>query len=409
MTEVPAVQDSQKDSVSGRNKSEEQANRWSKKLQECQSDIGDKYTLIKPIGQGAYGVVWSAFDETSSNKGSKQRGNVAIKKVTNAFEHTMDTKRLLRETLLLRHLQHTNILGIKDILAPPDEKGCFSTLYIITELMDTDLHKIIQSPQHLSDQHIQYFLYQILKGLKFLHSAGILHRDLKPSNILLNENCELKICDFGLARPIPQKNDTEELTMMFMTEYVVTRWYRAPELLLQEKCYTTAIDIWSVGCIFAEMLGRKAIFPGRDYIDQLISVCNIVGTPTKEQYEHIGSEQARQFISSIENKSKVPFSDLFPKANPQALGLLENILLFDFRKRISVCEALEHPYLQELHDPSDEPVAASVFNFQNDSENLTKYQMKELIYAQVCEIHSECLPNLEIIKAQNKELLKTKA
>ena len=134
--------------------------------------------------------------------------------------------------------------------------------------MDVDLHKIIQSPQPLSERHIQFFIYQILSGLKYIHSAGLLHRDIKPSNILLNEDCQLRICDFGLARPIPRKSTEEHKAQgsksRFMTEYVVTRWYRSPELLLQEKYYTTAIDVWSAGCILAEMLGRKPLFPGQD-------------------------------------------------------------------------------------------------------------------------------------------------
>ena len=108
---------------------------------------------------------------------------------------------------------------------------------------------------------MQYFLYQILRGLKYIHSANVLHRDLKPSNLLLNANCDLKICDFGLARTTSETD--------FMTEYVVTRWYRAPELLLNSSEYTAAIDVWSVGCIFMELMDRKPLFPGRDHVHQL--------------------------------------------------------------------------------------------------------------------------------------------
>jgi mitogen-activated protein kinase 7 len=126
--------------------------------------------------------------------------------------------------------------------------------------MEADLHQIIRSEQPLTDAHFQYFIYQLCRGLKFIHSANVLHRDLKPGNLLVNADCELKICDFGLARGL--SGSTEG----FMTEYVATRWYRAPEIMLSFKSYTKAIDMWSVGCIFAELLGNKPLFKGRDCI-----------------------------------------------------------------------------------------------------------------------------------------------
>jgi len=124
---------------------------------------------------------------------------VAIKKINKAFEHLTDTKRTLREVKILRHFNHENVIRIRDIL-PPVAPDKFEDVYIVSELMDTDLHQIICSPQPLTDDHCQYFLYQILRALKYIHSAHVLHRDLKPSNLLLNGNCDLKVCDFGLAR-----------------------------------------------------------------------------------------------------------------------------------------------------------------------------------------------------------------
>jgi|TARA_B110000208_G_C11694007_1_gene403407 mitogen-activated protein kinase 1/3 len=129
--------------------------------------------------------------------------------------------------------------------------------------METDLHRIIYSRQDLTDDHVQYFIYQVLRAVKYIHSAKVLHRDLKPSNLLLNSNCDLKVCDFGLARGI------DDRTSQDLTEYVVTRWYRAPEIMLSEDDYSMAVDLWSCGCILAELLGRKPIFPGEDYIHQL--------------------------------------------------------------------------------------------------------------------------------------------
>ena len=185
-------------------------------------EVQDRYAPIKPIGKGAYGVVCSARNVRTDEK-------VAIKKIT-AFENAVDAKRTLREIKLLRHLKHENVIRIVDVVAPPALEE-FTDVYVMYELMDTDLHQIIRSNQPLSDDHCQYFVYQLLRWLKYIHSANALHRDLKPSNLLLNANCDMKICDFGLART--NKEDEN-----FMTEYVVTRWYRAPELLLSCAEYT---------------------------------------------------------------------------------------------------------------------------------------------------------------------------
>ena len=133
----------------------------------------------------------------------------------------------------------------------------------LQELMETDMHRVIRT-QDLSDDHCQYFIYQTLRALKAMHSANVLHRDLKPSNLLLNANCDLKVCDFGLARSAASQEDNSG----FMTEYVATRWYRAPEIMLTFKEYTKAIDVWSVGCILAEMLSGKPLFPGKDCTSQ---------------------------------------------------------------------------------------------------------------------------------------------
>eukprot|EP00954_Amorphochlora_amoebiformis_P028555 1391858-Amorphochlora_amoeboformis.AAC.3 len=182
--------------------------------------IDAKYTPLTSIGTGAYGVVCSALDVTTDTK-------VAIKKISNAFEDLVDAKRILREVKLLRHLNHENVCGLYDLLDPPKN---FEDIYIVLQYMETDLHKIIYSKNELSDDHIQYFIYQILRGLKYIHSANVIHRDLKPSNILLNGNCDLKICDFGLARGV---DDSE----VKLTEYVVTRWYRAPEVMCSCREY----------------------------------------------------------------------------------------------------------------------------------------------------------------------------
>lgn len=225
--------------------------------------VDTRYSMIRVVGSGAYGVVISSKD-------AKNTKNVAIKMVPKAFNDEIDAKRILREIKLLKHFQHENIVGIVDMM-PPTARYLedFHDIYMVTDLMETDLHRIIYSKQKLSIDHAQYFIYQLLRGLKYIHSADVIHRDLKPSNLLVNSNCDLKICDFGLARGIGEKQTEGQGGTMLLTEYVVTRWYRAPEIMLACHEYSKPVDMWSVGCIFAELIQRKPYFPGEDYIDQV--------------------------------------------------------------------------------------------------------------------------------------------
>ncbi|EGC38039.1 extracellular signal-regulated protein kinase [Dictyostelium purpureum] len=340
-----------------------------------QFTVPRRYSIVKCIGHGAYGVVCSARDNLTGEK-------VAIKKISKAFDNLKDTKRTLREIHLLRHFKHENLISVKDILKP-NSKDTFDDVYLVSELMDTDLHQIISSPQPLSDDHCQYFVYQMLRGLKHIHSANVLHRDLKPSNLLINEDCLLKICDLGLAR-------VEDATHQgFMTEYVATRWYRAPEVILSWNKYTKAIDIWSVGCIFAELLGRKPLFQGKDYIHQITLIIETIGSPSEEDISNIANEQARQFIRNMGYVPKVNFANLFPKANPDAINLLERMLCFDPNKRLTVEDALSHPYFSTLHDPSDEPICLHKFNLSFESWDLNRELLKELIYNEMLYYHPD--------------------
>ncbi len=223
---------------------------------------------------------------------------------------------------------------------------------------------------------------QLLRGLKYVHSANVLHRDLKPSNLLLNASCDLKICDFGLARTGSDKGQ-------FMTEYVVTRWYRAPELLLSCDEYTSAIDMWSVGCIFAELLGRKPLFPGKDYIHQLKLIISIIGSPDESDLHFIQSQKARSYIRSLPFTPRVSLARLYPRANPLAIDLIDKMLVFDPQKRITVHEALEHPYLSMLHDTSVEPSAPVPFEFDFEDEDLKEDALRERVWNEMLYYHPE--------------------
>ncbi|OWM85293.1 mitogen-activated protein kinase homolog MMK2-like [Punica granatum] len=328
-------------------------------------EVSTKYVPpIRPIGRGSYGLVCAAVN-------SETREEVAIKKIGNAFDNRIDAKRTLREIKLLRHMDHENIIAIKDIIRPP-KKEIFNDVYIVYELMDTDLHQIIRSDQPLTDDHCQYFLYQLLRGLKYVHSANVLHRDLKPSNLLLNANCDLKIGDFGLARTTSETD--------FMTEYVVTRWYRAPELLLNCSEYTAAIDIWSVGCILGEIATREPLFPGKDYVHQLRLITELIGSPDDASLGFLRSNNARRYVRQLPQYRKQQLSTRFPNMSSKAVDLLDKMLVFDPTKRITVDEALCHPYLSSLHDVNDEPACPQPFSFDFEHPSCTEEHIKELIW-----------------------------
>ncbi|XP_074023509.1 mitogen-activated protein kinase 7 [Numenius arquata] len=341
-------------------------------------EVGDEYEVIETIGTGAYGVVSSARRRDTGQQ-------VAIKKIPNAFDVVTNAKRTLRELKILKHFKHDNIIGIKDILKPTVPYGEFRSVYVVLDLMESDLHQIIHSAQPLTLEHVRYFLYQLLRGLKYIHSANVLHRDLKPSNLLVNENCELKIGDFGMARGL---GADPRQAKAFLTEYVATRWYRAPELLLSLHRYTRAIDMWSVGCIFAEMLGRRQLFPGRNYVHQLQLIMAVLGTPPATVMAAIGAERVRAYVQSLPPRPAVPWENLFGDAEPAALALLGRMLRFDPRERVGVAEALRHPFLAKYHDPEDEPECVPAFDFAFDRRALTKEEIKAAIVAEIADFHA---------------------
>ncbi|KAJ8043069.1 Serine/threonine-protein kinase NLK [Holothuria leucospilota] len=314
----------------------------------------------RPIGYGAFGVVWSVTDPRDGKR-------VALKKMPNVFQNLISCKRVYRELKMLFYFNHDNVLKALDILQPP-HIDFFEEIYVVTQLMQSDLHKIIVSPQPLSSDHVKVFLYQILRGLKYLHMAGILHRDIKPGNLLVNSNCILKICDFGLARV--EEPDTSK----DMTQEVITQYYRAPEILVGSKHYTSAVDMWSVGCIFAELLGRRILFQAQSPVSQ-------------------------PCLSALYNLSS--------HATHEAVHLLSRMLVFNPDKRISCTDALAHPYLDEgrlryhtcmcsccVNTPSGrqytsnfEPGVEERFDDTYEDGINTVYQCKEALHKFITERH----------------------
>ncbi|GBG24548.1 Mitogen-activated protein kinase 1 [Hondaea fermentalgiana] len=345
-------------------------------------EVETRYVNLRAVGQGSYGFVCSADDVVTGNK-------VAIKKVSDMFADLVDAKRILREIKLLKHLgDHENVIGLVDISVMPPHTLDFKDIYIVTELFECDLDRIVSSSQPLSDQHAQYFLYQILRGIKYVHSANVLHRDLKPSNLLVKSNCDLAICDFGLARGV---NTEYEDTL---TEYVVTRWYRAPELLTDSKYYGSGVDVWSIGCIFGEILARRPILQGRDYMHQLQVIIEVLGTPSASDMDFITNPSARRAIQAFgrhRKRSLIKMSQ-FHGCNPLAIDLLQRMLVFDPRGRITIDEALEHPYLADLHDETEVPVASSMFDLrfeQGYKAEMPKDVMQRLIFEDMVAYHPE--------------------
>ncbi|QRV88767.1 mitogen activated protein kinase [Ceratobasidium sp. AG-Ba] len=341
--------------------------------------VEKRWKFVRELGQGAYGFVVSAQDQISGE-------TVAIKLVTRLFEKTQLSKRALREISLLRHFaNHENITGLIDMdVITPD----FNEIYLFMEPMEADLHQIVRSGQPLSNAHVQYFVYQILRATKYVHSAGVIHRDLKPGNLLVNADCELKICDFGLSRGFDSDTNTDEGG--FMTEYVATRWYRAPEIMLSFRKYSTAIDMWSIGCILGELLGMKPMFKGKDYVDQLNIIIDVLGTPDEETLKRIGSVKAQAYIRSLPVKEPKPFKTLFPNAEDQALDLLSKLVTFDPANRLTVLEALKHPYLDAYHDEDDEPECETKYQGWKDIERLeTVDQYRTAIWNEVEEFRRE--------------------
>ncbi|XP_042002188.1 mitogen-activated protein kinase 9-like [Salvia splendens] len=340
------------------------------------------YEIQEVVGKGSYGVVAAAVDTHTGEK-------VAIKKINDIFEHVCEATRILREIKLLRLLRHQDIVEIKHIMLPPCRRE-FKDIYVVFELMETDLHHVIKTNDDLTPGHHQFFLYQLLRALKYIHSANVFHRDLKPKNILANADCKLKICDFGLARA----SFGDAPSAVFWTDYVATRWYRAPELCGSFfSKYTPAIDIWSIGCIFAEMVTGKPLFPGKNVVHQLELITDLLGTPSLEAISRIRNDKARRYLSSMRRKAPIPLSQRFPHVDPLALRLLERLIAFDPKDRPSAEEALADPYFYGLADVEDEPSTQHIskFEFEFERRNLTKEDVRELIYREILEYHPQML------------------
>uniref|UniRef100_A0A8C4HJD4 Mitogen-activated protein kinase 15 n=1 Tax=Dicentrarchus labrax TaxID=13489 RepID=A0A8C4HJD4_DICLA len=313
-------------------------------VSEVEDHISLKYVIKKRLGKGAYGIVWKAVD--------RQTGEiVAVKKIFDAFRNRTDAQRTFREIMFLQEFgDHANIVKLLNVIRAQNDKD----IYLIFEYMDTDLHAVIKKGTLLKDIHKRYVMYQLLKAIKYLHSGNVIHRDQKPSNVLLDTDCVVKLCDFGLARSLNQIQ--EDSGNPALTEYVATRWYRAPEILLGSTRYTKGVDMWSLGCILGEMLLGKALFPGTSTINQIEKIMSAIPHPSPEDIIAIKSEYGSSVIQRMLLKPQVPLEDLLqPSVPPDALDLLRSLLVFNPDKRLTAEQALQHPYVSRFHSPAKEP------------------------------------------------------
>ncbi|KAL4227910.1 Mitogen-activated protein kinase 6 [Mactra antiquata] len=338
--------------------------------------VDPRFINLQPISHGGNAVVYSATDSDCDKE-------VAIKKLS--FCDRRGCKYALRELRLMRRLQHENVVTVYEVLGSNgyslergghinlsiNEMGC---VYIVQELLHTDLHHLIQHEQ-LTAEHVRLFTYQLLRGLKYIHSANVLHRDLKPMNLLINvEDLILKIADFGLARVI----DDEYSHKGFLTDNVGTCWYRSPELIISPRDYTKAIDIWSVGCILAEMLTGRPLFPGAHEMDQIGLILDTLYLSDNE-WNKVTQILPQSFIRRHARVPQRPLTDRFVSIDIDALDLLEKLLVFEPSLRLSAEDALSHPYLQQYSCIEDEPIVLTPFHIEHEVDDLSPKTARKMI------------------------------
>lgn len=284
----------------------------------------DKYSGFKELGRGAFGRVFQAFDEHTGEA-------VAIKELKQRYASWEDCLNL-REVKCLRKLNHSNIVKLKELIQNNNR------LYLVFECMECNLYQLMAARDRklFSEPEIKAWLFQVFQGLSYMHQNGFFHRDLKPENLLVSQGI-IKIADFGLAREIKSGPP--------YTNYVGSRWYRAPEILLQSELYSSKADMWAMGAIMAELFTFCPLFPGASEADQMYKICGVLGSPTMDSWAD-GLRQARAIKYQFPQLPRANLSALMPSASRDAISLFESLCSWDPSKRPTAAEALQHPFFK---------------------------------------------------------------
>lgn len=305
-----------------------------------------------------------------------------------------DAQRTFREIMYLQALHgQPNIVQLQDILKAENDRD----IYIVTDFMESDLHAAIKS-NILLEVHKQYIIYQLLRALKFMHSGDLIHRDIKPSNILLNSDCTIKLCDFGLARSV-QMNSSRSSTNSYwkvdegssitpiMTDYVATRWYRSPEILFASSSYTTGVDLWAVGCLLGEMILGSPVFPGTSTIDQIERILELTGRPNSADIASINSPSVGKLMETIRPPSRskaVNWYDVFPGASDEAIEFLQQCFRFNPTQRPAAAKLLSNTYLRDFRDPPSETECPSAIRIPiDDNVKLSVSDYRGFVYEEI--------------------------
>jgi len=364
------------------------------KVDKVEEHIKKRFILQKKIGQGAYGVVFKAIDK-------KTKEQVALKKLFGAFQDEVDSQRTFREVMLLQELNgHDNIIRLLNVIKAENDLD----LYLVFDYMEADLFNVIRA-NILQDIHKKFIIYQILKAIKFIHSADIIHRDLKPSNIFINSDCHIKLGDFGLARTLGHNPHIQNM----VTEYVATRWYRAPEMILAAQKYGKPIDMWSVGCILYELLVGTPLLPGKSTKEMMKMMFGVTGFPDRKEYNEVKNECKIQHIDyddllqeKIKKKKNILQMVSGYTHDEVAIDLLLKLLVFNPKKRLTAEEALEHPYVADFHNLEEEIICDHKIDIPLDDNNkFTKEEYRQKLYDVVLKRKIEI--RRQILEAMKKE------